>query len=130
MNLRDYSLSTLIAAAFALSLPVLAADVPAPAAGSNPAPTAANSAGTALHALFDREWDRNMRENPLEASDLGDYRYNDQWPHASLAAVQKSHDEDQQDLADLVKIDRNALSPQDQVSYDLFKWQLNDSNDA
>jgi uncharacterized protein (DUF885 family) len=89
-----------------------------------------NAATTALHQLFDREWDRNMRENPIYASDLGDYRYNDKWPDTSLAAVQKYHGEDQQALADLLKIDRNALSPQDQVSYDLFKWQLDDDNDS
>ena len=89
-----------------------------------------NAQTSALHQLFDREWDRNMRENPIYASDLGDYRYNDKWPDASLAAVQKYHGEDQQALADLLKIDRNALSPQDQVSYDLFKWQLNDNNDS
>jgi uncharacterized protein (DUF885 family) len=89
-----------------------------------------NAATTALHQLFDREWDRNMRENPIYASDLGDYRYNDKWPDTSLAAVQKYHGEDQQALADILKIDRNALSPQDQVSYDLFKWQLDDDNDS
>ena len=130
MNLRGYSLYTIVVTALALSLPALAADAPAPAGGTATAPAAANSAGTALHALFDREWERNMRENPLYASDLGDYRYNDKWPDASLAAIQKSHAEDQQALADLLKIDRSALSPQDQVSYDLFKWQSNDSNDS
>lgn len=89
-----------------------------------------NAATTALHQLFDREWDRNMRENPIYASDLGDYQYNDKWPDASLAAIQKHHAEDQQALAELLKIDRSALSSQDQVSYDLFKWLLDDGNDA
>ena len=130
MNLRGYSLSTIIVTALGLSLPALAADTAVPAAGTAAAPAPADSAGAALHALFDREWDRNMRENPLYASDLGDYRFNDKWPDASLAAIQKSHEEDQQALADLLKIDRSALSHQDQVSYDLFKWQLNDGNDS
>ncbi|HEX4300183.1 MAG TPA: DUF885 domain-containing protein [Gammaproteobacteria bacterium] len=89
-----------------------------------------NAQTTALHQLFDREWDRNMRENPIYASDLGDYRYNDKWPDVSLAAVQKRHAEDQQALADLLKIDRSALSTQDQVSYDLFKWLGDDDNDS
>jgi uncharacterized protein (DUF885 family) len=89
-----------------------------------------NAATTALHQLFDREWERNMRENPLYASDLGDYRYNDKWPDASIAAIQKGHAEDQQALADLLKIDRKALSTQDQVSYDLFKWLADDGNDS
>jgi len=112
MNLRHWSLLglSLLPAGFAV-----AAD---------------NAQTTALHQLFDREWDRNMRENPIYASDLGDYRYNDKWPDVSLAAIQKYHGEDQQALADLLKIDRNALASQDQVSYDLFKWQLDDGNDA
>ena len=87
-------------------------------------------AGTTLHQLFDREWDRSMRENPLSASDLGDYRFNDQWPDASMAAIERSHAEDQQALADLAKIDRASLTPQDQVSYDLFKWQYSDALDS
>jgi uncharacterized protein (DUF885 family) len=91
---------------------------------------AGNPQATALHQLFDREWDRNMRENPIYASDLGDYRFNDKWPDASLTAIQKYHAEDQQALADLLKIDRSALSSQDQVSYDLFKWQRDDDNDS
>jgi uncharacterized protein (DUF885 family) len=118
MRLRHWSL--LVIAALPLAL-AMGADSPVPAD---------NPQATALHQLFDREWDRNMRESPLYASDLGDYRFNDKWPDASMAAIQKSHDEDQQALADLLKIDRSALSPQDQVSYDLFKWQINDGNDS
>jgi len=112
MSLRHWSL---------LALSLLS---PGYAAAADNAPT------TALHQLFDREWERNMRENPVYASDLGDYRYNDKWPDASMAAIQKSHAEDQQALADLLKIDRNALSTQDQVSYDLFKWNIDDGNDS
>jgi uncharacterized protein (DUF885 family) len=113
MRLRTWSL--LLAAGFAWLQPAFAAD---PAAGKT------------LHQLFDREWDRNMRENPLSASDLGDYRFNDRWPDASMAAVERSHAADQQALADLVKIDRASLLPQDQVSYDLFKWQYSDALDS
>ena len=91
---------------------------------------ATDQAGTALHQLFDREWDRSMRENPLSASDIGDYRFNDRWPDASIAAIQRSHTADQQALDELAKIDRGALSPQDQVSYDLFKWQYQDALDS
>jgi uncharacterized protein (DUF885 family) len=116
MKLRHWSLLiiALIPTDFAIG-----ADAP----GGNPQ-------AVALHQLFDRAWDRNMRENPVYASDLGDYRFNDKWPDTSLVAVQKRHAEDQQDLADLLKIDRSALPAQDQVSYDLFKWQLDDDNDS
>ncbi|HEX7966340.1 MAG TPA: DUF885 domain-containing protein [Gammaproteobacteria bacterium] len=114
MRLRTWPLVLTLAAGLAGTIPALAAD----------------SASVALHKLFDREWDRAMRENPLSASDLGDYRFNDQWPDASMAAIQRSHAADQQALADLAKIDRAALPPADQVSYDLFKWQYADALDS
>src|SRR4051812_46467536 len=85
-----------------------------------------NEAASALHGLFDREWDRNMRENPITASSLGDYRFNDLWPDVSLQAITHSHEQDQQALADLAKIDRAALGQEDQVNYDLFQYQYKD----
>lgn len=80
----------------------------------------------ALHELFQREWDRNMQENPLDASDLGDRRFNDRWPDRSLAAINESHQADQKALTDLQGINRNRLPEQDQVSYDLFQWLYRD----
>src|SRR5580693_7168923 len=99
MRLRHWSLLLIATLPAALAM---GADSPAPAG---------NPQATALHQLFDREWDRSMRENPLNASDLGDYRFNDKWPDVSLQAIQHSHDEDQQALADIAKIDRSALPP-------------------
>lgn len=93
-------------------------------------PAEAEEAAPGLHALFEREWDRNMRENPITASELGDHRFNDRWPDASLAAIERSHQADLQALADLAAIDRAALSAEDQVSYDLFQWQYKDALDS
>lgn len=89
-----------------------------------------NAATKALHQLFQQSWDRTMRENPLYASDLGDRRYNDQWPDTSMSALKRYHEEDQADYQALLKIDRSQLSPQDKVSYDLFKWQHEDSDES
>ncbi|MGB0582656.1 MAG: hypothetical protein ACPGVU_23465, partial [Limisphaerales bacterium] len=36
-----------------------------------------------LHALFDREWEYQMKDDPEWASILGDRRWNDQWPDHS-----------------------------------------------
>ena len=83
-----------------------------------------------LHGLFDREWDRAEREDPLGASDRGDRRYNGLWPDASLTAVAVQHEADRQTLADLAAIDRNALPPQEQVNYDLFQWKYQDKLDS
>lgn len=79
--------------------------------------------GIALHALFDDEWDYGLEQNPLYASTLGDRRWNDKLPDASLAAVEKDFAHTQETLKKLAAIDRSALTPADQLNYDLFKHQ-------
>ena len=91
---------------------------------------AAAAPDAALHRLFHAEWDRAMREDPLTASDLGDRRFNALWPDRSLAAIARAAGEDRAALAALARIDRAALSPADQVSYDMFRWQREDSLDS
>ena len=109
MNLyRPVSLLTLAAALACTAVPSLAGTAP----GTDPAVQA-------LHQLFEREWDRDAREDPTSASDRGDRRYNALWPDASHAA-------DQQALADLAAIDRAALPADEQVNYDLFRWKYQD----
>jgi uncharacterized protein (DUF885 family) len=79
-------------------------------------------AAQALKQLFDEEWERGLRENPVGASYQGDKRYNDRWGDASLAAIQASEAADRDALARIKAIDRNALSPADQLNYDTFLW--------
>jgi uncharacterized protein (DUF885 family) len=83
-----------------------------------------NDATRALHALFDAEWDYQMEQNPTQASSLGDRRWNDRWGDESLDAIRKDHEHNQRVLALLGKLDRAALSPDDQLNYDLFRKQL------
>ena len=80
-------------------------------------------ATTAFHALIDEAWETDMREDPLRASYYGDRRYESQWPDVSLAAIAKRNDANVATLARLQRIDRAALSTQDQLSYDLFAWE-------
>jgi uncharacterized protein (DUF885 family) len=75
----------------------------------------------ALHDLFDREWEYQLEQNPIRASQLGDRRWNDRWPDLSLEAFKKDHEHDRATLDELAKIDRSKLSPKDQLNYDLFK---------
>src|SRR5688572_23978484 len=75
----------------------------------------------ALHALFDREWQYDLEQNPTRASQLGDRRWNDRWPDRSPAAIQRRHDRNVQVSKELAQIDRSKLSPADQLNYDLFK---------
>jgi prolyl oligopeptidase len=84
---------------------------------------APNSAGAALHALFDREWEWELTQDPLWASYLGDRRWNDRWPDISAATLtaQQAHREGV--LKDLAAIGRDQLSPADRLNYDVFRHQ-------
>jgi len=87
--------------------------------------TAQDAAHTkALHDLFEREWEYDLRENPARASQMGDRRWNDRWGDVSLAAIKRRHDHDKEVLSTLTKIDRTKLSKPEQVNYDLFKNEL------
>ena len=46
-----------------------------------------STAATALHALFDREWEWELAQDPLWASYLGDRRWNDRWEDISPSAL-------------------------------------------
>jgi uncharacterized protein (DUF885 family) len=94
---------------FALLSPVRA-EPPAPAA--------------ALHALFEAEWERGLRENPLAAVYYGDNRFNHLLPDLSPEAIAASQAGDRAALEALRAIPRSALSPADRLNYDVFEWRL------
>ena len=77
-----------------------------------------------LHAFFDAEWERSLRESPETASQHGDPRYNDRWTDLSLPAIAAREAADRPALAKLKAIDRAQLSAEDQLSYDVFLWQI------
>ncbi|MDW8263487.1 MAG: DUF885 domain-containing protein [Phycisphaerales bacterium] len=93
----------------------------APASAEPPTPY---SPAARLHALFDAEWDWTMQENPTWASSLGDRRWNDRWPDVSPAAHERRQAHRKATLEQLQTVDRAALSPADQLNYDLFQDQL------
>lgn len=81
------------------------------------------SATRDLHALFDESWEREMRNDPLRASGLGDHRYAALWPDLSSAALEKRYREDVATLARLDGIDRQSLPENEQLNYDMFAYQ-------
>lgn len=97
-----------------------------------PGPASAEPAAgiEALHALFDRHWERSMAENPTWASNLGDRRYDDRWPDLSPAAIAASHAADRAALEELGRIDWASLPPAEQLDHDLFARMLRDRIDA
>jgi uncharacterized protein (DUF885 family) len=76
-----------------------------------------------LHALFDREWERHLVDNPLSATYLGDPRYNDRLPDISQAAEAARNAADAAVLDDLARIPRERLPLAEQLNYDLFRHE-------
>jgi len=83
-----------------------------------------DDAAKKLHALFDSEWQRTLKESPITASYLGDKRYNKLWPDLSVNALANSQRNDEQALKNLLAIDVIALSPEDKLNHKLFQQQL------
>jgi uncharacterized protein (DUF885 family) len=81
-------------------------------------------AGDALHALFDAEWERGLREDPLSASFHGDHRFDERLPDLSPQAFEASKAADRAAFAALQRIDRARLNAGDRLNYDVFEWQL------
>ncbi len=110
---------TLLSAAALFFVAAVGADARQPPAQDAPA--------RALHELFEQEWEWALREFPTFASHLGDKRYNDRWPDLSLAAHERRHRHQREVLERIKGIDRARLSPADQLNYDLFRKDLEES---
>jgi len=80
-------------------------------------------------ALLDEAWEWQLKENPMMASGLGDRRYNDQWTDSSIQGIKRRQDETREFLRRVYAIDRNALSEDDQLNYELFRRSLQDRVD-
>lgn len=79
-------------------------------------------ATTTLRMLFEEHFERGLEMNPLRATSIGDYRFNDRLANSNspkYRAAALAMDEDF--LQRLLEIDRGALNYQDQLSYDLFR---------
>ncbi len=93
------------------------------AAGAAPA---AGEASAGLAALFDSYWEQQLRLNPLDATAYGDNRYNDVLPNNQTRAYRDTLRVFYQDyLARLQQFDRAKLSANDQISYDIFAYEMN-----
>ena len=79
-------------------------------------------AAEALHALFDEHFERQLEMNPVRATSIGDYRYNDRLANSFSAEYRAAAQAmDEEFLARLLEIDREQLGYQDQLSYDIFR---------
>lgn len=88
------------------------------AAAQAPKPLAERLA--AQNALFDEQYETDLRNFPERATSFGDYRYNDQLADYSLDAIAKRHETDVAFLKRLEAIPTADFSDQDQLSHDLL----------
>ena len=84
----------------------------------------AQTPSEALAALFAASDEANLRRNPIAALYRGDLRYADRLGNplsGEYFAAERSAAENE--LAALAAIDRNKLTDEERISYDVFKWQ-------
>jgi uncharacterized protein (DUF885 family) len=119
------SLASILAALTAAGALAGSAQAAAPGAGTATPPAADAPASTAarqrLDALFERYFEDQLRMNPLQATLIGDGRYNDRLPnYIGPEYLAESRALNRRYLAEIRAIDPATLSPADRISYDIF----------
>jgi uncharacterized protein (DUF885 family) len=74
----------------------------------------------AQNALFDEQYESDLRNFPERATAFGDYRYNDKLADNSLAAIAQRNETNRAFLSRLQTIPTTGFSDQDQLSHDLL----------
>jgi uncharacterized protein (DUF885 family) len=74
----------------------------------------------AQNALFEEQYESDLRNYPERATAFGDYRYNDKLAEYSLDAILQRHKVDETFLARLETIPSTGFSDRDQLSHDLL----------
>src|ERR1700761_3787922 len=77
------------------------------------APTSVESRIAAQNALFEEQYQSDLKAHPQLATAFGDYRYNDQLDDRSLAAIENQQTRDQAFLARLNAIPTTGFPEQD-----------------
>ena len=117
MNPRSLALALAIALA-AVAVPSFAADAPAVARA---VARAEPDKAARLDTLYDEYWEEHLKLNPLQATQQGDPRYNDQLPDLLSAQYRaKSLEFTQRWLKTVKAIGTDGLAGQDLLSYEIF----------
>ncbi|HWY08046.1 MAG TPA: DUF885 domain-containing protein [Candidatus Acidoferrales bacterium] len=74
----------------------------------------------AQNAVFDEQYESDLRNFPDRATAFGDYRYNDKLAEYSLAAIAQRNETNRAFLSRLQAIPTTGFSDQDQLSHDLL----------
>jgi uncharacterized protein (DUF885 family) len=92
------------------------------AAAKAPEPVASRIA--AQNALFEEQYQSDLKRHPERATAVGDYRYNDQLDDYSPAGFQLQHALDEDFLARLDAISTAGLPEQDHLSHEVMQRAL------
>jgi uncharacterized protein (DUF885 family) len=95
------------------------------------APAAPASPAAAMQKLFEDSDEASLKLNPIGALFRGDQRYAAEFgDYITDAYIEQTRRDAAADLRRLEKIDRAALSAQDQIAYDVFKYQTKQALDG
>jgi prolyl oligopeptidase len=83
-----------------------------------------NGATAALAQLLEDDWEWRMDNFPTWATFLGDRRAIDQWEDMSHEAIELRKKHPHELLERLKEIPRDELSEEDQLNYDLFRYNV------
>jgi uncharacterized protein (DUF885 family) len=117
--MRIDTLSLVLAACLALSAPLSLAAVSDSVA----------SRLAAQNALFEEQYQADLKASPQTATARGDYRYNDQLNDVSLAQAEREHATNENFLARLKAISTAGFPEQDLLSHDLLVRTLEQWNE-
>jgi uncharacterized protein (DUF885 family) len=95
---------------------------PLSAAAKAPEPVASRIA--AQNALFEEQYQSDLKRHPERATAIGDYRYNDQLDDYSPAGYQLQHSLDEDFLAHLDAISTAGFPEQDHLSHEVMQRAL------
>ena len=77
-----------------------------------------------LQLIIDKYWERNLQENPTFATTLGVRDYDNQLPNNTVPGYRKKIEFRSELLQELNEIDRQLLSEEGQLNYDLLKLEI------
>src|ERR1051325_3728247 len=77
-----------------------------------------------LHALFDRNWEERLRDDPTFATSVGRHEYDALLPSVTFADLGRTNGRNKATRAELKAIDRTKVSAADAVNYDMFRMRL------
>lgn len=87
---------------------------------------AADDALAAFRQLLDDAWEFELAEDPLQATAVGDHRFDDRLPAVAPADHGRRATRQREFLDRLQALDRNRLSAGDRTNYDMFRRSLTD----